>query len=507
MKKARILVVEDEELVGLSIRNFLQSIDYEVPAVVSSGEKAVRDARTLEPNLVLMDIHLAGRMGGIEAAGIIKDSCHVPVIYLTAYSDTETLQKAKLTEPFGYVLKPFDERSLEASIEMALHKASRQEEHARTRERMATILQSIGDGIIIANIKGGIDYINGTAAELLHLKTPLPPSTSVVTLLKLVTHRSRQEISLPLDEVIVEGQRVGYRNCIIVTDQGTRCAVDLNLEPYRDERGTVRGILLVFRDIAAPRRIEGLIEDEINAAVDIHKGLLPANGTTLDDVQMHGVLLPAAFGAGDIYNFYRIDDAHAGFFIVDIMGHGMVAASLAYLVSRLLEPSSPGQALPFLGVSPLSPRQTVIRLNELLLGFAGGAFFSMCYGVITLKTGKVTVIRAGHPFPIVQRADGRLEEIRAEGHAVGISPRMDLVEAELSLAHGDRLFLYSDGVTECTNLQSVEFSRDRLMSLIRDSRAGSLSATVGGISTAIAAWRNNESFDDDVTLVGIEMGP
>ena len=156
MKKARILVVEDEELVGLAISRYLQSRDYDVLPVVSSGEKAVSDSRGLEPDLVLMDIHLVGEMDGIEAASIIADSCHVPVIYLTAYSDAETLQRAKLAEPFGYVVKPFDERTLEASIEMALHKASRQKERLNTRERLSTILQSIGDGIVIATIKGTI---------------------------------------------------------------------------------------------------------------------------------------------------------------------------------------------------------------------------------------------------------------------------------------------------------------------------------------------------------------
>ena len=311
MKKARILVVEDEELVGLAIRNFLLEIDYDVPEVVSSGEKAVREVRALEPNLVLMDIHLAGEMDGIEAAGIIKDSSHVPVIFLTAYSDADTLQKAKLTEPFGYILKPLDERALEASIEMALHKAARQEELLRAKERLATVLHSIGDGIIVAGIKGNVEYVNGTAAESLHLTLPLPQSTSIVTLLKLVTHRSPREVSLPLDEVILNGKRAGYRNCILVTEHGTRRAVDLDLEPYRDELDIVRGIVLTFRDVAEPRRIEGLVEEELKAAVEVHKSLLPVSGTSLGGALMHGFLLPAAFGAGDVYNFYRIDETHA----------------------------------------------------------------------------------------------------------------------------------------------------------------------------------------------------
>jgi len=505
MKKARILVVEDEELVGLAIRTYLESVSYEVPAVVSSGEGAVRGVRAMEPDLVLMDIHLTGRMDGIEAAGIIKDSYHVPVIYLTSYSDSDTLEKAKLTEPFGYVLKPFDERALEASIEMALHKATLHEELRRAKERLTTVLQSFGEGVIVAGIKGGVEYINATAANLLNLTLPLPLSTSVMSLVKIVKHRGRQEMTLPLNEVILEGNRAGYRNCTLLTESGVRRTVDMNLEPYRDERGMVRGIVLSFRDNTEPRRVEGIVEEELRSAAKVHKSLLPASGTSFDGFSMHGFLLPAAFGAGDVYNWYSIDETHAGLFIVDVMGHGIAAASMAFLVSKLLTPNAArGKTLPFLNTDPLSPRDVVVSMNELFQGFGDGAFFSICYGVIDLKTGRMRLVRAGHPFPVVIRKDGRVEEIRVDGYAVGLSPRLTLTEAELSFAPGDRLFLYSDGLTDCGNLHSEAFTRDRLLALVSATRKHDLAAAVARIRSEVAQWRGSESYDDDITLVGVE---
>ena len=112
MGDVKILVVEDEAVTGMDIRRSLTELGYSVCAIATTGELAVRKAGELHPDLILMDIMLAGKMTGIEAAEIIKQQYHIPVVYLTAYSDDSFLTKAKLTEPFGYILKPF--RELEA---------------------------------------------------------------------------------------------------------------------------------------------------------------------------------------------------------------------------------------------------------------------------------------------------------------------------------------------------------------------------------------------------------
>ena len=112
MTQARILVVEDESIVALDIQCRLESLGYEVPATVASGEQAVEQADALRPDLVLMDIQLQGRMDGVEAADQIRQRFGILVIYLTANADHPTVQRAKVTEPFGYLIKPFEEREL-----------------------------------------------------------------------------------------------------------------------------------------------------------------------------------------------------------------------------------------------------------------------------------------------------------------------------------------------------------------------------------------------------------
>ncbi|MEW5801245.1 MAG: response regulator [bacterium] len=117
MDKARILIVEDEIIIAKSLQVKLEDKGYSVCAVVSSGERAVQKAEEEMPDLVLMDIVLAGDMDGIEAARQIRSRFDIPVIYLTAYADNNVLNRAKVTEPFGYILKPFEDRELYANIE------------------------------------------------------------------------------------------------------------------------------------------------------------------------------------------------------------------------------------------------------------------------------------------------------------------------------------------------------------------------------------------------------
>ena len=127
MAKVKILVVEDESIVAKDIQNSLKKLGYQVPTTVSSAEKAIEEIEENRPDLILMDIMLKGPMSGIDAANLIKERFGVPLIFLTAYADDNTLSKAKITEPYGYIIKPFKEKELQTTIEMALYKHEKDE--------------------------------------------------------------------------------------------------------------------------------------------------------------------------------------------------------------------------------------------------------------------------------------------------------------------------------------------------------------------------------------------
>ncbi|HTY52797.1 MAG TPA: PAS domain S-box protein [Methanomicrobiales archaeon] len=145
MAKARILVVEDEFITASDIQNNLVTMGYEVPAVVDTGEEAVRKAGELLPSLVLMDITLKGRMNGIEAAKQIRERFDIPIIYLTAHSDESTFRNALVSEPFGYIIKPFNTREMRISIEMALYKHALDRDLRDSEETNRVLLSATTD--------------------------------------------------------------------------------------------------------------------------------------------------------------------------------------------------------------------------------------------------------------------------------------------------------------------------------------------------------------------------
>jgi PAS domain S-box-containing protein len=167
MKKGTIFVVEDEVIIADDIKNYLQKFGYKVPAIATSGEEALKRVRGIRPDLVLMDIVLRGDMDGIETAERIRSEFDVPVVYLTAFADNQTLERAKLTEPFGYIIKPFEERDLYTTIEMALYKHKMERKLKESEEKFRRIVETAQEGIWVLDTEDRTTYVNKRMAEML----------------------------------------------------------------------------------------------------------------------------------------------------------------------------------------------------------------------------------------------------------------------------------------------------------------------------------------------------
>lgn len=141
MPDTSIMLVEDEINVAADVKNRLENMGYEVLGIFDTGEEAIEKAGELKPNLVLMDIVLKGDMDGIDAAQKIRELFDIPIIYLTAYSDEKTLQRAKVTEPFGYVLKPFEDREIQSAIEMAIYKHKMEQQLKESEEKYRKLIE------------------------------------------------------------------------------------------------------------------------------------------------------------------------------------------------------------------------------------------------------------------------------------------------------------------------------------------------------------------------------
>jgi len=251
MTKAQIIVVEDENIVALDLRNRLTSLGYNVPAVAASGEDAIAKAAQHRPDLVLMDIKLKGQMDGIEAAEQIRSQFHIPVVYLTAYADDATLQRARITHPFGYIIKPFEERDLSATIEMALYRHEMERKLRESERWLSTTLRSIGDAVITTDDQGRISFINPIAETLTGWTQAEALGQPLTHVFRIISEETRTATENPVAEALQKGTVVGLRNhTLLIAKDGTETPIDDSAAPIRDDRGRITGVVLVFRDVS-----------------------------------------------------------------------------------------------------------------------------------------------------------------------------------------------------------------------------------------------------------------
>lgn len=196
--RARLLIVEDEGIVGLNIQRRLEGLGYQVVANVASGEEAITLAESTRPDLVLMDIKLEGNVDGIEAAAQINDRFQIPIVYLTAYTNDETLNRAKLTQPYGYILKPFEARDLATTIEVALYKYQMEQQLREREEWLATTLKSIGDAVITTDSQGLITYMNPVAEALTRWRLEEVIGNDLIHVFRTINQKTRAVVENPV---------------------------------------------------------------------------------------------------------------------------------------------------------------------------------------------------------------------------------------------------------------------------------------------------------------------
>ena len=255
MAGEQILIVEDELIVADDIKRTMERLGYSVAAIVRSGEEAIHKADELQPDLVLMDIVLKGEMNGIEAAAKIG-KLNIPVIYLTAYTDPETLELAKVTEPYGYLVKPFKERELRSAIEIALYK-SKMEKKLKEREAwLFTTLKSIGDAVIASDLNGVIMFMNTVAEELTGWEEKDAIGRPLEEVFHIINEKTRKLCENPVEKILKTGKIVGLANhTALIAKDGTECIIADSGAPIRPDNDVITGVVLVFRDITAQRKM------------------------------------------------------------------------------------------------------------------------------------------------------------------------------------------------------------------------------------------------------------
>jgi len=258
MKNEKILVVEDERIIAIDLQRRLERFGYTVVAIAAAGEQAIEMVRQHSPDIILMDIMLVGDIDGIEAATIIKNEFAIPVIFLTAYSDEKTLERAKIAEPSGYILKPFKDKELYTTIDISLYKYRVDQELKRQQRWSTAILHSIADGIIAVGTDDKIILLNPIAEKITGWseKEIIGKKLDEILSLEDMSDSVNPGIQLPAgNEKMIRERSFTFKNCYLTNRFGEKLQVEGSLSAILDKTGNFEGLVLAIRDMTAVRQL------------------------------------------------------------------------------------------------------------------------------------------------------------------------------------------------------------------------------------------------------------
>lgn len=250
----KVLIVEDERIVAADLAQRLDRMGYRISGSVASGEEAVESVREELPDIILMDIMLKGRMDGVEAASLIRRKHDIPVIFLTAYSEDSTFQRAKDAEPHAYLLKPFNENDLHLAIEVALHRHKLSVRLKESERWMAATLRSIREALVATDTEGRISFLNPVAESMVGMSSDDAVGRPVDQVLRIENEDTRMPLGNPME---LAGNVAGIDisgKYVLVNATGGDVPVDITISAIRDETGGSRGVMIVLRDVTESRK-------------------------------------------------------------------------------------------------------------------------------------------------------------------------------------------------------------------------------------------------------------
>ena len=258
MPNERILIVEDEKIIALDLQRRLEKFGYQVVHLASNADDAVASALEYVPDIILMDIMLGGDRDGIDAAVEIKEHLNTPIVFLTAYADENTVERAKKAEPVGYVLKPFKERELQTTIDIALYKANVDVKMQEQEQLFEGLLNSMNDALIAFSSERSIRFLNPVASNLTGWTREQVIGKQLDDFFALFDESSELHAAIPY-AMVETGKDFNFENVYLITEQGGRVSVAGSITPTHTN-GTIDGGFVTFRDVTDLKEMSEIIE-------------------------------------------------------------------------------------------------------------------------------------------------------------------------------------------------------------------------------------------------------
>ena len=561
---AKILLVEDNEQNRDMLARRLQRQGHAV-VTAADGERAIVMASSESPDVILMDLNLPV-LDGWLATRRIKDSPQtksIPVIALTAHAMAGDRQKALNAGCDDYDTKPIDFARLTEKIRAltgdcassgaaplaASHVcADREKRGAKPQAAVGTSDACREDGarvLVVDDTPANVEMLSRrllrhgysvctasdgeTALRMLEeqpfdviLLDVMMPGLSGLDVLKTI-RRTRASTELP---VIMATAKDTSHDVVEALELGASDYVTKPLD-FPVVLARVRTQLSLKRSVEQIRLLERGLEQrnaelqaanaqmraDLDAAAKVQSALLPAAEPQVSGYRFGWRFVPSAFVAGDILNVFRLDARHVGLYLLDVSGHGVAAALLSVTVSRFLSPLRDPTSVLWARdegsdryrLEP--PAQVAARLCQRFpFDDTTGQYFTLVYGLLDLEAHRVRFISAGHRPVVHVPRDGDAALVDAAGFPIGVTDDV-YDEHEVELRPGDRLYLYSDGLTEAMNDGRDQFGSRRLLTELDRSRAQPLDDSLTALLGAVEQWRGRRHVEDDVSVLALERAP
>ena len=281
--KKQILVVEDEQIIAMYIHNRLHDMGYGVAAIVSSGEEAIRKTAELCPDLILMDITLGKGMDGIEAASRIHAQYNIPVIYLSSNITENSMEQIKATNPFGFITKPFEDRDLRITIEMALYRHRMEEALSQSEKKYRTILDNIEEAYFEVDLAGNLTFFNDALCRIAGL-----PRDEILGMsnLRYADPKTAQKMYKTFNEVYRTGKPAKVQDYEVIRPDGITRTIALSASLITDSSGNSKGFRGIARDVTERR----LPEEAVRKSEERYRALFENNPIETIIVDSRGVI-------------------------------------------------------------------------------------------------------------------------------------------------------------------------------------------------------------------------
>lgn len=366
------------------------------------------------------------------------------------------------------------------------------------------LLETMPDAVVVVDAAGRIVYANRLIERVFGYSPDVLVGRSVEMLVpkeargrhrRQRTDYGRAPALRPMGAV---SHVLGLHQC------GRTFPADISLSPIESDEGWL--VIAAVRDMTDRYRIEAALREaneklgrDLTTAAKIQKSLLPGRPAGIPGVEVEWIYEPCEKLGGDSFNAFEVTAGLVGFYLLDVAGHGTVAALHSVALTRVLAATWTAQ-----GRS--SPAELTRWLNaEFQVDPEVGQYFTFLCGVLDQTTGKLRYATAGHPGPIHVPCGGAPVALGGAGLPIGFFADADYDESEVPLGPGDRLYLYSDGVTEAMNDAQEDFGIAGMLESLTSTQGSPLNDTVQEIRRAVGRWRGREGLEDDLTLLALEV--